>query len=298
VAAELLGILLPVWCLILAGLAWRLLRLRFEREFVTHLIMSLAAPCLIVDSLARLTVPVTEFMTMSAAALALLSGSAACGFALLKLARLPTRSYLPALAFGNAGNMGLPLCLFAFGREGLGLAMTVYIANTVTQFALAPMFQSRAGASKTLTRTPVIYATILGMSLLVADARLPEWVTRTLGLLGGIAIPLMLLALGNALGGLRVRRVGLAAGLGIARLLLGFTVAVAVSAALGLEGVSRGVLILQGSMPTAVFTYLLAARYERDAEQVAGIVLASTVAGACLLPLLLWYLLGASAQPG
>jgi predicted permease len=44
-------------------------------------------------------------------------------------------------------------------------------------------------------------------------------------------------------------------------------------------------------MPAAVFSYLFAARYERDAEDIAGIVLVSTLLGAALLPLLVSYAL-------
>jgi predicted permease len=58
-----------------------------------------------------------------------------------------------------------------------------------------------------------------------------------------------------------------------------------------LQGVAQGVLVLQGAMPAAVFSYLFAARYERDAEDIAGIVLVSTLLGAALLPFLVSYAL-------
>jgi predicted permease len=78
-------------------------------------------------------------------------------------------------------------------------------------------------------------------------------------------------------------------GLGSARLVIAFGVAVGVSAALGIHGVAQGVLVLQGSMPAAVFSYLFAARYERDAEDVAGIVLVSTLLTAVALPFTVSY---------
>jgi hypothetical protein len=79
------------------------------------------------------------------------------------------------------------------------------------------------------------------------------------------------------------------------RLSLGFLVALAVAEAFGLEGVAKGVLILQGAMPAAIFSYLFAARYDRNPEDVAGIVLVSTVVGALLLPGLVAYVLWVSA---
>ena len=45
------------------------------------------------------------------------------------------------------------------------------------------------------------------------------------------------------------------------------------------------------TMPAAVFSYLFAARYDRDADDIAGIVLVSTLLGAVLLPFLVTYAL-------
>jgi len=55
--------------------------------------------------------------------------------------------------------------------------------------------------------------------------------------------------------------------------------------------VARGVLVLQSTMPVAVFNFLLAERYGREPDAVAGAVVGSTIASFVTLPLLLWYLL-------
>ena len=60
---------------------------------------------------------------------------------------------------------------------------------------------------------------------------------------------------------------------------------------LGLEGTARGIVILQSSMPVAVFSYLFAVRYQRSPEEVAGTVVISTLLSFLSLPLLLWYVL-------
>jgi len=104
-------------------------------------------------------------------------------------------------------------------------------------------------------------------------------------------IPLMLLALGNTLGELRVKRLPFAFGWGTARLVLGFVVALGVAELFDLEGVARGVIILQGTMPAAVFNYLFAARYNRAPDDVAGIVLISTLVSLIVLPFLVTYVL-------
>jgi predicted permease len=60
---------------------------------------------------------------------------------------------------------------------------------------------------------------------------------------------------------------------------------------MGLTGVSRAVVLLQSAMPIAVFNYLLALRYNRQPEEVAAMVLVSTLIAFAGLPFLLVMLL-------
>ena len=106
--------------------------------------MNVAGPCLVFDSLSTLQLPIQEFLTMVGAAIAMLIGVALLGLLLLKVLGLSVLSYLPSLVIGNTGNLGLPLCLFAFGEKGLGLAVAVYVTNSVGQFTLVPLLQSRS----------------------------------------------------------------------------------------------------------------------------------------------------------
>jgi predicted permease len=291
VIAEVASILLPVFCIATLGYVWRLFGAPFDLTFVTRLIMNIAGPCLVFSGLSHLSLPLAEFFTMVGASVAILVGTAVVSFALLKILRLQIRSFLPALTIGNVGNLGLPLCLFAFGEHGLALAIALYVTNSVGQFTLVPLLQAREGFLRTLLATPVIYAALGGMGVQLAAIQLPGWVDETIRLLGDLMIPLMLLALGHTVGGLRAHNLKRAFGLGAARLLIAFGVSVAASEALGIEGTAQGVLVLQGSMPAAVFSYLFAARYERDAEDVAGIVLVSTLLAAVALPFIVVYAL-------
>ncbi|HEX6993304.1 MAG TPA: AEC family transporter [Gammaproteobacteria bacterium] len=288
---QLANVLLPVFVLAGVGYGWRRLRVPFDREFVTRMIMNVAGPCLIVDSLAGLELPLERFVAMAAASVAMFAVTILAAWLLLRTLKLSVRSYLPAVGIGNTGNLGLPLSLFAFGDEGLGLAIAVYAVNSVSQFTLTPMLQSGQPALRALATTPVVYGAVIGAALLASDVSLPAWVASTIALLGDLMIPLMLLALGHTLGGLHARRLPLAVGLGSARLLLGFGIALAVSVAFRLDGTAQAVLVLQGAMPAAVFNYLFAARYNRDADDVAGIVLASTLMSALTMPLLVAFVL-------
>ncbi len=288
---ELSGVLLPVFTIVLLGFGWRRAGLAFEREFVTRLVLNIAGPCLIIDSLSNLTLPGEVVARMALGAVVMFVATVAVCFLILKIAKLPMRTFLPSIAIGNTGNLGLSVCFFAFGPEGLGLAVAVFVANSIGQFTLTPILQSGQSPWRTLVTTPVIYGAIVGTALLVGGVELPVWIGRTVSLLGGLLIPLMLLALGNTLGGLRVRRLPFASFWGLVRLVVGFAIAFVVAELLGLEGVARGVLILQGAMPAAMFSYLFAARYDRAPDDVAGIVLMSTAFSAISLPLVVAYLL-------
>jgi len=289
--AQLIPIIAPVLIAALLGYGWARLRLPFEREFVTRVIMNIGAPCLVLNGIANLELASVDFTRSLLAAVTMLVCCAVIGAVLLRIARQPLRSFLPPIVFGNTGNLGLPLCLFAFGPEGLGLAVAVYLVYAVTQFVFGPLFQGREPAWRTLLTTPMIYAGIIGVVLLATETQMPKSLANTVGLLGGCAIPLMLLALGHSLASFRVTRPGKAIGLALARLLLGFAVGLGVAELFGLTGTLRGVIIIEASMPAAVFNYLLAARYDRHPEDVAGAILVSTVLSFLTLPALLLFVL-------
>ncbi len=289
--AEVAAVLAPVFVMAAIGYAWRLTGAPFDMPFVTRIIMYVAGPCLVFTSLSQLTLPLTQFWEMVGAMIIVTLCVAAFSALLIKLLRLPQRSFLPALTLGNTGNLGLPLCLFAFGQEGLGLAVAIYVTNSLLQFTFVPLLHTRVSLVRTLFSTPMLYGAVAGLVVVSGDVRVPTWLANTLGAIGELLIPLMLMALGNTIGGLKANNLPRALGLGTARLVISFAVAVAVSFVLGMRGVAQGVLVLQGAMPAAVFSYLFAARYERDADDIAGIVLVSTLLGALALPFLVSYAL-------
>jgi predicted permease len=289
--AELVPIIAPVVICTALGFAWSRLGLPMDREFMTRVIMNVGTPCLILQGIGGLPTGEPGFLQMVLLGMAVHGGCALLGLAGLLALRQPVRSYLPVLVFGNSTNVGLPLCMFAFGQEGLGLGVGYVLVGSVGQFVLGPLVQGRASPWRTLAQTPVIYAAAAGLGVLLAGATLPKWVANTVGLFGGLAIPLMLLALGQALATIGVRNLRTAASLALARILLGFALAVGLVEWLDLDGTLRGTLLIQSSMPVAVFSYLFAARYDRHPEDAAGAILVSTLVSFATLPALLLFAL-------
>jgi len=293
------GILLPVLIVASIGYGWAKLGFPLDRDFVTRLVINVATPCLVIDSIAKLELPVADLLQMLLSAAAMFALTATAGALVLKLAALPLRSFLPSLTFGNAGNLALPLSYLAFGATGLGLSAGVFLTAVVIQFTLAPALQDGRPALKVLATTPVVYSSVIGVALLATQTTLPGWLDATIGLLAGVAIPMSLLTLGFSLAEFRVKRLPVAVGLGFTRMALGFAMAATIASLFGLTGIARGVLLLHGGMPTALVCYLFAARYGRDPEDVAGIVLVSTLLAALAMPLLVAYALWAAGQlPG
>ena len=101
----------------------------------------------------------------------------------------------------------------------------------------------------------------------------------------------MLVALGVSLSRLEVSDFKKSFWLSFVRLFIGFGLGVLLAELFELQGVTRGVLILQCAMPTAVMNYLLAARFDREANGVAGIVVVSTFMSLATLPFLMLFVL-------
>ena len=126
--------------------------------------------------------------------------------------------------------------------------------------------------------------------VVTSDIAVPVWIGRTTTLLGDTAIPLMLLTLGASLSKMHLESLGRSVILSFVRLGLCVSAGLLLTALLDVGGLTRKVLVLQASMPVGVLNYLVAQRYERSPEQVASLVLVSTLISLVSIPTLLAWL--------
>jgi len=288
VVLDLLGIVVPVFVCAAIGWTWAKLGRAFDSETVTGLTVQIGTPCLVFDTLTRLDLDIADFGMMAAATAATVVGFAILAAAWLYFARLDRATFLPALMFPNTGNMGLPICLFAFGDRGLALAISFFAVMVILQFTVGVAIASGRASLRMALTSPVLYSVAAALPVMAFDIEIPAAAAKTLHLLAGFTIPVMLIALGVSLAKLEVRSLGDGLAVALARLLIGFGVGTAVAWGFGLPADAAGVLILQSSMPIAVFSYLFAARYGRRPEAVAGAVLLSTILGFVGLPVVIW----------
>lgn len=289
--STLVAIIAPILIVSAIGFAWGRSGRPFDSTLVTSLVTAIGTPCLIASTLTRLHPEAGALGTMALVTLLCFAAYALFGVIALRLLKLPYHSYLPALMFSNCGNMGLPLALFAFGETGLGLAIIFFVISATLQFTVGVAIASGSADLRRLLRMPLLYAVAASLVFLATGWPVPRWLANTLDLLGGLTIPLMLVALGVSLSQLKVHSLKRALGIAVLRIALGFAVGAGLAYAFGLEREAAGVLILQSSMPVAVFNYLFAKLYEREAEDVAGMVVVSTLISFATLPLLLLLIL-------
>ncbi|MDH5188872.1 MAG: AEC family transporter [Rhodospirillaceae bacterium] len=288
---QLFTIVVPVFICAAIGFFWAKSGRHYDTEMVTSLVSAIGVPALVLSTLLTVDIDISALGQMAGITIGFLVIIAGAGFLLLKGMNYSVRSYLPALVFPNTGNVGIPLSLFAFGAEGMALAVAYFSVCIVFQFTVGVAISSGSASPRTLLRVPTLWSVALAVILMSLGIQLPEWTMNTIELLAGFTIPLMLITLGISLQRLHVSTYGKTFIISIFRLAIGFAVSLAIAEALDLEGVMRGVLILQSTLPVAVFNYLFAQKYNTDPETVAGAVVLSTIMSFASLPILLWFLL-------
>ena len=286
-----LEIVSPVFFLAAIGFIWVKMGFEYRIEFITRLAMSLAVPCLIFTALMQTEVDLTALGTLTFAALAAYASVGVVGAVLLSIFRMNQRTYLAPFIFGNTGNLGLPLALFAFGQAGLERGVVLLAVSAILSFTIGIWLVAGRGSFLKILKEPMIGATLLGALFLWRGWQTPVFVTNTLELIGQMAIPIMLITLGVAVARLTPGRIGIAIVLSLLKLAICAAIAWVIGRAFMLDDISFGVLVLQISTPVAVTAYLLAEKYEADSESVAGFVVVSTLISVAGLPLLLALLL-------
>lgn len=286
-AFTVLQIVAPVFILAGVGLVWVKAGFEYRVQFVTRLAMTLSVPCLIFTALMKTEIDPAALAALSYAAAAAYGVLTLAAYVLVKLMRLETRTYLAPLIFGNTGNLGLPLALFAFGETGLSYAVVVFAIMALWSFTFGIWIVAGGGSLTRALKEPLLWATILGGVFLWQGWRTPRWLTNTLELTGQMAIPLMLITLGVAVARLHPGHMARAALLSVVKVALCVGVAWALGRWFALDDVAFAVLVLQIATPVAVTSFLLAEKYGADSDSVAGLVVASTLASVLYLPLIL-----------
>lgn len=285
---QVLQIVAPVFLLAALGYIWvRGLGWNYDVEFVTRLSMTLSTPCLIFMALVRSDVDPAVLRDTVLAAIAAYAVVGGVIWGVLRLLGLEMATFWAPLTFGNTGNLGLPLALFAFGQAGFDFAVVIFAVMAILSFTLGVWVVAGGGNPLTAVKEPLVWGTVAGAVVLGLGWQVPLWLGTSLDLVGQMSIPLMLLTLGVAISRLQPRSLGRAVWLCLGKLALCVAAPLAVGLAFGLAHLPLAVLVLQVATPVPVTSYMLAAKYRAEPDAVAGLVVVSTLMAVVALPVLL-----------
>lgn len=284
-------IVAPVFLLAALGFAWVKLGYEYRLDFVTKLAMTLGVPCLIFVTLMQADIENEALTAIATATLAAYVIVVVVFFAISLAFKLDRQTFLAPLSFGNTGNLGLPLALFAFGDLGLGYAVVVFAVMAIISFTFGIWLVSGGGNPLSSLKEPLVGASLAGGLFLWMGWETPTVVTNTLSLIGQLGIPLMLITLGVALARLSPTDITRMVWLSALKVVICVAVAWPIGLWFQLNDVAFAVLVLQVATPVAVTSYLLAEKYGADADSVAGLVVVSTLMSVGFLPLILAFVI-------
>ena len=277
--------LLPI--LLMSGAGYLLGKfLNIDPRSLGRVIFYLFSPILAFDLLLHSELDLREALSTILFTVTAIFSLALMGFLLSKLFKLKRQHTLAVTlvaGFGNNGNYGLPLALFAFGEKALQYA-TVYFVTTSLLFNTVGVLIASLGEADIKTallgirKVPTIYAVLLAVVLNWFDVTLPVPLNRTVELAAGGASPLMLVLLGVELSRAKWSHSMRALGLGtFMRLAAGPAVGLLIAALFGMEGAARQANVMQASMPAAVTNAVIATEYRLEPSLVTAIVLTTTL---------------------
>lgn len=206
-----------------------------------------------------------------------------------------------ASAYVNAGNLGLPIAAYVLGNASLIAPMLLTQLLVLQPFGLAVLdavtSRGRAPTSRRqrvvrilsrVGRNPLTVGSLVGVLLSVTGLRLPALVADPLHLVGGMAVPAMLLAFGVSL------RLGPLPGAGEPPVQVATIVALKLvvqpacayliaTALLGLHGPEVLAVTVIAALPTAQNVFTHAVRYDTAVILARDTIFVSTLASVPVL---------------
>ncbi|PSJ47753.1 transporter [Zobellella endophytica] len=283
----LLNIVVPVFAVVAVGFAFGRRQRHADMGFVNLANVVVFCPALVFSALIQNPVSVTESWPLILAGVLtiVLPGLL---LALFRFRGLERRTLVVAGMFRNAGNIGIPLMMLAYGADQLGAIIILFVLSNLLHFSLGLFILSKDAGRWQWLKNPNVWAAMLGVLLADHRAMLPEFIYTSADLLGQIAVPLMLFALGVRLSGGEVGDLGMAFRVNLAYLLAGAASFALVAWLLPLGNDWLRLLALSVMLPPAVLNYLLCEQYRCQPDRMASIVLLGNAMSVVTIPLVVY----------
>lgn len=288
-------VILPVFVMIAIGyVAGRFLS--FDLKTLSRFGLYVLVPCMVFTAMARTTIAPIEFgqiVLFQLLTLVPLYGISEFAARLLRLDRAATSSFHISILFTNCVNIGFPILLLAYSPAAVERGVIYMIAMQVVLQTFGVYLAARGNANirDAITRVaqmPGMYAMGLGLAVNALAIQIPAPIFDPLKLVGDSILPFLLVVLGMQLAAVNLRGQWLAASAAtIIRLVVAAGVSIAVGNLMGLPEITRRALILENSMPTAIFGVALAQEFDAAPDLITTVIFISTLASMFTLTILI-----------
>ena len=228
-------------------------------------------------------------LAMAAVLVILLSGILI--WPLCRFVGVKPKTFLPPMMFSNSGNLGIPLIVLAFGEAALPAAVVLFLVENLLHFTLGLYILDNKTKLLQLLKMPMIIATIAGVAWSYTDWILPTPLRTFVDMLGQIAIPLMLFALGVRMTNIDFTHWKIGVWGAVLAPVTGLAIALSLQPFFQLEAQHFAYLLLFAALPPAVLNYMVSERYNQEPHLVAAIVLIGNVGSLLFIPVVLAFTL-------
>ena len=291
---KLFEVLFPVFFIVGVGYYIGKKDPKIDTKFITNFAANVGTPALILYALNIKNISFDIFSNYFWYYLLAITGFFFVGIIFLLI--LKTKDIireLPPFVLPNTGNMGLPICLFAYGSEGLGVAAAISSLIILFHFTLGVFLADRKFNFEVIFKSPPFYTIIISVLLLYYEIELPVFIENTSFLLMYATIFLILMSLGIALTRLKIFSFFKALISSIGRLILGPIIGLSIIYYYELDGFAAGVLLIQCSMPSAILNYLVGSIYspKKIVDNIASMIVVSTLLSFITIPIVVFFAL-------
>jgi len=285
-------VIFPVFFVIGVGFYLGKKNPKFDTNFITTFAGNIGTPAMIFYTVTTTGISLSIFTNYFVYALIMIGGFAVIGLIFLFLLKKDLSMELPPLILPNTGNMGIPICLFAYGTQGLGVASAIASVIILFHFTLGIFLAKKKFSLDIVIKSPPVYAIIISVIFLYFQIEPPLFLENTTFLLTYATIFLVLMSLGIALTRFKfsLRNSIL---LSLCRVILGPLIAFIIIYNFDLSGFAAGVLLIQSAMPSAILNYLVGSMYspKKVVDSIASTIVVSTVMSFATIPVVVFFAL-------
>ena len=287
---KLFEVLFPVFFIVGIGYFLGKIHPNFDTTFITNYSGNFGAPALFIFAITSSGVTYSVFSEYFIYAIIALSSFALIGVIFLFFMKKDISRELPPYFLPNTGNMGIPICLFAYGTLGMGVAAAISSLVILLHFTINIFLASKKFDIKIILKSPPTYAVIVAVYFLYFDLEMPKVVLNTVMLLGYAMIVLILMSLGVSLTQLKVFSLKDSVISSIGRVIIGPIIGFVIIKLFDLSGFAAGVLLIQSAMPSAILTYLVAEMYspKKVVDSISSMIVVSTLMSLITVPIIVY----------